>query len=147
MLSYLIWNGSPEIFSIGPFTLRWYGLLFALGFLVSQQILYYMHRHEGKPEKDVDTLTIYMIVATIIGARMGHVIFYQPELFSQNPQEIITLLDGVIFGFASACSCKFSFRRQCRLIAEHLVRPQRNENLFADSEHVAGFHLGIQTPN
>jgi prolipoprotein diacylglyceryl transferase len=93
MLSYLIWNGSPEIFSLGPFTLRWYGLLFALGFLVSQQILYYMHRQEGKPEKDVDTLTIYMIVATIIGARMGHVIFYQPELFTQNPLSIFLPFD------------------------------------------------------
>lgn len=99
MLSYLIWNGSPEIFSLGPFTLRWYGLLFALGFLVSQQILYYMHRQEGKPEKDVDTLTIYMIIATIIGARMGHVIFYQPELFWQNPLSIILPFEFSPFRF------------------------------------------------
>ena len=81
MISYIIWNGSAEIFSIGSFSLRWYGLLFMLGFLITQQILYYMHRKEGKPEKDVDTLTIYMVVATIVGARLGHVIFYQPELF------------------------------------------------------------------
>jgi prolipoprotein diacylglyceryl transferase len=99
MLSYLIWNGSPEIFTIGPFTLRWYGLLFALGFLVSQQILYYIHRQEGKPEKDVDTLTIYMIIATIIGARMGHVIFYQPELFWQNPLSIILPFEFSPFRF------------------------------------------------
>jgi prolipoprotein diacylglyceryl transferase len=99
MLSYLIWNGSPEIFSIGYFTLRWYGLLFALGFLVSQQILYYMYRQEGKPEKDVDTLTIYMIVATIIGARMGHVIFYQPELFWENPLSIILPFEFSPFRF------------------------------------------------
>ncbi len=99
MLSYLIWNGSPEIFSLGPFTLRWYGLLFAFGFLVSQQILYYMHRQEGKPEKDVDTLTIYMIVATIIGARMGHVIFYQPELFWENPLSIILPFEFSPFRF------------------------------------------------
>lgn len=84
-LSYLIWNGSPEIFSIGSFSLRWYGLLFALGFLLSQQILYYMFRKEGKPEKDVDTLTIYMIVTTIISARLGHIIFYQPEMLWQDP--------------------------------------------------------------
>jgi phosphatidylglycerol:prolipoprotein diacylglycerol transferase len=71
MLSYIIWNGSPEIFSIGFFSLRYYGLLFALGFLISQQIMYYIHKQEGKPEKDVDTLTIYMIVATIVGARLG----------------------------------------------------------------------------
>ena len=85
ILSYIIWNASPEIFSFGSFALRWYGLFFALGFLISQQILYYMYRKEGKPEKDVDTLTIYMVIATILGARLGHVIFYQPEIIWTDP--------------------------------------------------------------
>lgn len=85
MLSYIIWNANPEIFSIGSFSLRWYGLFFALGFLLSQQILYYIYRKEGKSEKDVDTLTIYMVLATIIGARLGHIFFYQPELLWENP--------------------------------------------------------------
>jgi prolipoprotein diacylglyceryl transferase len=85
MLAYIIWNVDPEILSIGTFSLRWYGLLFALGFLLSQQILYYIYRKEGKPEKDIDTLTIYMVLATIIGARLGHIFFYQPELLWQNP--------------------------------------------------------------
>jgi phosphatidylglycerol:prolipoprotein diacylglycerol transferase len=85
LINFIIWNGSPEIFSLGSFELRWYGLLFALGFLISQQILYYMYRKEGKPESDVDTLTIYMVVATILGARLGHVIFYQPEIFWEDP--------------------------------------------------------------
>jgi len=89
MISYIIWNGSPEIFSMGSFALRWYGLLFALGFLISQQVLYYIFRKEGKPEKDVDTLTIYMVIATILGARLGHVIFYQPELFVTDPLSIL----------------------------------------------------------
>lgn len=88
-LTYIIWNGSPEIINLGGLSLRWYGLLFALGFLISQQIFYYIYRKEGKPESDVDTLTIYMIVATILGARLGHVIFYQPELFLENPLSII----------------------------------------------------------
>lgn len=86
---YLIWGGSPEIVKIGIFSLRWYGLLFALGFLISQQLLYYIYRKEGKPEKDVDTLTIYMVVATILGARLGHVLFYQPELLWQSPLEVL----------------------------------------------------------
>ena len=88
ILSFIIWNGRPEIFTAGSFELRWYGLFFALGFLISQQVLYYMYRREGKPESDVDTLTIYMVVATIIGARLGHVIFYQPELIWQEPLSI-----------------------------------------------------------
>lgn len=88
MLSYILWNASPEIYSLGSFSLRWYGLFFALGFLISQQILYYMYRQEGKPEKDVDTLTIYMVVATILGARLGHIIFYQPEIIWEAPESI-----------------------------------------------------------
>jgi len=88
MIDFIIWNGSPEIFSIGPFALRWYGLLFALGFLVTQQILYYIHKKEGKPDRDVDILTIYMAVATILGARLGHVIFYQPEIIWESPWSI-----------------------------------------------------------
>lgn len=91
VMNYIIWNIDPEIFTIPiPFlhnnlTLRWYGVLFALGFIISQQILYYIYKKEGKPEKDVDTLTIYMVIATIVGARLGHVIFYQPEIIWTNP--------------------------------------------------------------
>ena len=88
-LNYIVWSGSPELFSfdspIGEISLRWYGILFALGFLLSQQLLYYIHKKEGKPEADVETLTIYMIVATILGARLGHVIFYQPEIIWEDP--------------------------------------------------------------
>ncbi|HEY9047606.1 MAG TPA: prolipoprotein diacylglyceryl transferase [Ohtaekwangia sp.] len=99
ILSYIVWNASPEIFSFGSFALRWYGLFFALGFLVSQQILYYMYRREGKPEKDVDTLTIYMVVATILGARLGHVIFYQPEIIWTDPLGIILPFEFKPFRF------------------------------------------------
>ena len=99
MLEFIIWNGSPEIFSYEQFALRWYGLLFALGFLVSQQILYYIYRKEGKPEKDVDTLTIYMIVATILGARLGHVIFYQPEIIWEAPLSVLLPFEFSPFRF------------------------------------------------
>lgn len=99
MISYIIWNGSPEILSIGSFSLRWYGLLFALGFLISQQVMYYIFRKEGRPEKHVDTLTIYMVVATILGARLGHVIFYQPELFVTDPFSILLPFEFSPFKF------------------------------------------------
>jgi prolipoprotein diacylglyceryl transferase len=99
MLNYIIWNGSPEIFSYGSFSLRWYGLFFALGFLISQQFMYHFYKKEGKPEKDVDTLTIYMVVATIIGARLGHVIFYQPEIITENPLSIFLPFEFSPFRF------------------------------------------------
>jgi prolipoprotein diacylglyceryltransferase len=114
LLSYIIWNGSPEIFTIPiPFldtqiTLRWYGLLFALGFLVSQQILYYIFKKEGKPEKDVDTLTIYMVIATVIGARLGHVLFYEPERYLSNPLDILKIWEGGLASHGAAVGILFA---------------------------------------
>ena len=99
ILNFIIWNGSPEIFSYGSFSLRWYGLFFALGFLISQQFMYYFYKQEGKPEKDVDTLTIYMVIATIVGARLGHVIFYQPEIITENPLSIFLPFEFSPFRF------------------------------------------------
>lgn len=114
MLSYIIWNGNPEIVSFEiPFfdftiTLRWYGLLFALGFLISQQILYYIFKKEGKPEKDVDTLTIYMVIATIIGARLGHVLFYEPEKYLAHPLDILKIWEGGLASHGAAVGILFA---------------------------------------
>ncbi|MDH4058387.1 MAG: prolipoprotein diacylglyceryl transferase [Cyclobacteriaceae bacterium] len=102
LLSYIFWNVNPDIFTIGPVTPRWYGLLFALGFLLSQQILYYIFKKEGKPEKDVDTLTIYMVIATIIGARLGHVFFYEPQRYLANPIDIFKIWEGGLASHGAA---------------------------------------------
>jgi len=101
-LSYIIWSPNPEIFpnfdfQIGSFNLgdiRWYGLLFAMGFIISQQIMYKIFRTEGKPEKDVDSLTLWMIIVTIIGARLGHVIFYEPMRYLKDPISILKTWEG-----------------------------------------------------
>jgi prolipoprotein diacylglyceryltransferase len=114
IFSYIFWTASPEIFTIPiPFldtqlTLRWYGLLFALGFLISQQILYYIFKKEGKPEADVDTLTIYMVVSTIIGARLGHVLFYEPERYLENPLDIFKIWEGGLASHGAAIGILFA---------------------------------------
>ncbi|MCE7069221.1 MULTISPECIES: prolipoprotein diacylglyceryl transferase [Dyadobacter] len=95
MISYIIWNVSPEIFTIpqigdfGPFPVRWYGLLFAAGFLVGQQVMIHVFKKEGKPLEDIDSLTLYMVLSTVIGARLGHFIFYEPEVLFKKPLEVI----------------------------------------------------------
>ena len=89
MVSYLIWNGSREIFSYSWLSLRWYGLLFAGGFVLSYILLTKMFRKEGKPVTDIDTLTVYMVVATVLGARLGHVLFYQPEIITRDPLSVL----------------------------------------------------------
>lgn len=110
ILSYLIWNVDPEIFTIPFFDrpVRWYGLLFALGFLISQQIMFYFYRKEGKPEKDVETLTIFMIIATILGARLGHVFFYEPDKYLANPIDILKIWEGGLASHGAAFGILFA---------------------------------------
>lgn len=96
ILNFLIWSPDPDMFKIPIFNhpVRWYGLLFAGGFIVSQQILFWIYRKEGRPEKDVEKLTVYMVAATIIGARLGHCLFYNPGYYLSHPVEIIKVWEG-----------------------------------------------------
>jgi len=94
ILSYITWSVSPDIFHIGPITVRWYGLLFALAFIVGYQIMIWMYRREHKKETDVDQLTVYMILGTVIGARLGHCLFYNPEYYLSHPLEILMIWKG-----------------------------------------------------
>ncbi|MCX2738847.1 prolipoprotein diacylglyceryl transferase [Pontibacter anaerobius] len=94
ILNYITWNVDPEIFSIGPLSIRWYGLLFALGFIIGQRILTKIYVAEGRTEGDVDVITIYMIIGTVVGARLGHTLFYSPEYYLSNPIEILKIWEG-----------------------------------------------------
>ena len=101
LFDYIIWSPDPAIVTI-PLSaiglpdrpIVWYGLLFALGFLLGQQISYRIFKADGQDERDVDTLTTYMVVATIIGARLGHCLFYNPIYYLSNPIEILKVWEG-----------------------------------------------------
>lgn len=88
-LLHITWEVSPEIVSIGPITLRWYGLLFALGFLIGLYIVKRMFEAENAPEEWLDKAFIYVVVGAVVGARLGHVFFYDWDYYSQNLLEIL----------------------------------------------------------
>lgn len=88
------WNADPIAFSIGPVTVRWYGILFASGFIVGYQMMRRVFRREGKPEEDLDTLLLYLIIGTIVGARLGHCFFYHPAEYLKNPIAILQFWKG-----------------------------------------------------
>lgn len=90
MFGYIIWDVNPEIFSIGSFSIRWYGLLFASGFLIGQRIMTHIFRKEGLKEALLDSLLLTMVIATVVGARLGHFLFYEPEVLLNNPLQVIT---------------------------------------------------------
>jgi len=88
------WDMKPEIFSVGPVTVRWYGLLFALGFIVGFRIMEKIFKREHRNLLHLDSLLIYLILGTTIGARLGHCLFYEPELYLSNPLRILYIWEG-----------------------------------------------------
>jgi phosphatidylglycerol---prolipoprotein diacylglyceryl transferase len=88
------WDVSPLIFEIGFLKLRWYGLLFALSFVIGYQIIERVFKREGKPLKDLESLTMTMVLSTVIGARLGHCLFYSPEYYLANPLKILMVWEG-----------------------------------------------------
>jgi phosphatidylglycerol---prolipoprotein diacylglyceryl transferase len=94
MLSFIHWNMNPDLFSIGPLTVRWYGLMFALSFIVGYSIVERMFKRENQNEKWLDSLLMYIVIATIVGARLGHVFFYGWDYYSQNLLEIVMVNKG-----------------------------------------------------
>lgn len=93
MLDFITWNVNPELFS-GFVTVRWYGLMFAIGFLVGYEIVARMFKHEGAPERWLGILLIYVVVATIVGARLGHVFFYEWDVYRADPIKILYIWEG-----------------------------------------------------
>jgi prolipoprotein diacylglyceryl transferase len=93
-MRHLIWNVDPAIFVLGPFEVRWYGLFFALGFFLGFQIMTQFYRREQRDLENLSELCLYLMLGTIIGARLGHVLLYQPDYFLSHPWEIPMIWQG-----------------------------------------------------
>ncbi len=88
------WNIEPQIVSFGALQIRYYGLLFALGFILGYRSMVQMYTAEGRSTKDLDLLLYMLIGGTLIGARLGHCLFYEPDYFLANPIEILYVWRG-----------------------------------------------------
>ena len=88
VLNFITWDVDPEIFSMGFFSLRWYGLLFAVAFVLGYWIMKRIFRREDVPVRTLDRLTWYMVFGTLIGARLGHCLFYDWAYFRNHILEI-----------------------------------------------------------
>lgn len=85
IINQIVWDASPIIFSIGSFELSWYGILFALGFVIGYQIIAWAFKIENKNEKHLDALLLTMIISIVLGARIGHYVFYEGDNFLVDP--------------------------------------------------------------
>jgi len=100
-LLYIIWNPSP-IIPLGGFELRWYGLLFALGFFLAYSLLYWVFKKEKVSFKLLDWLTVYFFVAVLLGARLGHVFFYEWDYYKVHLSEIPKVWEGGLASHGAA---------------------------------------------
>ena len=94
LLNYITWNVDPVLFSLGNLQVRWYGLLWALGFLIGYFIMHQIYKKEKMSNDAMDKLLIYMLVSTIIGARLGHCLFYEPDYYLSNPLKMLAVWEG-----------------------------------------------------
>jgi prolipoprotein diacylglyceryltransferase len=116
LFAYIIWTMNPELFTI-PFVNyapRWYGVLFASGFILGYQIFIHIFKTEDKPEKDLDKLLTYMVLSTLIGARLGHCLFYDPVGYLSNPIEILKVWEGGLASHGGAIGILLAIYLFCR---------------------------------
>lgn len=96
------WDVNPEIFRIGSFAVRWYGLLFASSFLFGYIIMNRIFKNENLGQEVLDRLTVYMAVGVILGARLGHCFFYEPQYYLSHPGEILKIWHGGLASHGAA---------------------------------------------
>ena len=75
------WNVNPNIVALGPLELRWYSVLFISGFILGWYIFKWFFKREGVPVTLLDPLLYTLLIGTIVGARLGHCLFYQPDYY------------------------------------------------------------------
>lgn len=88
------WNVDPTIFTILGREIRWYGVLWVIGLIVAVYMVQRIFKYEKLPEKWFDSLFVYMMLGIILGARLGHCLFYEPKYYLSNPVEILKIWEG-----------------------------------------------------
>ncbi len=85
----IIWNPNDTLFALGPLQIKYYNLLWIAAFAIGWFIMKRIFTNEKRSIEELDSLFIYTVLATMLGARLGHVVFYQPELITQDPLSIL----------------------------------------------------------
>ena len=103
LLNQITWDISPIIFDLGILQIRWYGLFFALAFYLGYLILEkQVFKREGLPIGLLDQLATFVVIGTVIGARLGHVFFYEPASYLKDPISILKIWEGGLASHGAA---------------------------------------------
>ncbi len=89
ILGYILWNPDVVAFSLGPVEVRWYSLCWCLGLLAVYQLMHYLFKEQKLGEDKFEPMFIYCFLGILIGARLGHCLFYEPEYYLSRPMEML----------------------------------------------------------
>ena len=91
-LLYILWNPSEVMFHIGNFGVRWYSMCWLTGLFLGYLLMKRLYKEQQIPDEKFDPLFIYIFVSVLVGARLGHCLFYQPEYFLSSWDHFIEML-------------------------------------------------------
>jgi prolipoprotein diacylglyceryl transferase len=91
ILSYILWNPSLEVFSIGSYSMRWYSLMWLIGLALAYLMVRWLYQKQNIPNEKFEPLFIYCFMGILVGARLGHCIFYQPDYFLTSWKGVIEM--------------------------------------------------------
>ena len=86
--AYILWNPDIVAFSLGPIEVRWYSLLWCIGLFAVYQLMHYLFKEQKLGEDKFEPMFVYCFLGILIGARLGHCLFYEPEYFLSHPVEM-----------------------------------------------------------
>ncbi len=95
-------NISPILLEIGPLSLRWYGLFFALGLTLAYFFVRHLFKKNGHNPADADSVIFYLVIGVVVGSRLGHVLFYHPSEYLSAPLEILKIWKGGLSSHGAA---------------------------------------------
>ncbi|GLX79815.1 prolipoprotein diacylglyceryl transferase [Thalassotalea insulae] len=93
-MQHFIWNVDPVLISLGPLTIHWYGALFASSIFAGLYYMKWIFAQEKQNVELLDNLLVYVVVGIIVGARLAHCFFYDPQYYLANPLKIIAIWEG-----------------------------------------------------
>ncbi len=89
MMLQIDWDPSPILFKLGPVAIRYYSLMFVIAFMLGLHLMKKIFISEKIPLEKLDSLFIYSVVSILIGARLGHFLFYDPQFLIEKPLEVL----------------------------------------------------------
>ena len=98
LLNYILWDPNLVAFKLGPFSIRWYGLMWVIGLVVAYLLVQRLYKEQKIKDEYFDPLAFYCFFGILIGARLGHCLFYEPDYFLTSSKGIIEMILPIRFG-------------------------------------------------